>query len=109
MKYLVALNLKTRYYRPPIGDFVYSQKHERHIWKSEEIATTARLAEATNEALEFVRRMDQVDLVMGIYSFPFEEAAPEQETPLPADPAKERDVDLFATPTSRKKFRKLTE
>ena len=68
MQYLVALDIKTRFHRPAIGEFTYSPKHERHVWRSEETSDIARLADLTNEALTFVRRMDQVDLVVGIYT-----------------------------------------
>jgi hypothetical protein len=67
MKYLVALNLQSRYSRPPIGHFAYSDTHQRHVWRGKEISDIADLAQAVNEALAFVRQMDQVDLVVGVY------------------------------------------
>ena len=67
MTYLVALNIKSRFSRPPIGPFAFSDKHQRHVWKSQEISDIGELAEAINEALDFIRKMDQVDLIVGVY------------------------------------------
>lgn len=73
MKFIVGLNIKSRYFRPAIGEFQHTERHQRHVWRGEETGDIDRLAGLTNEALEFIRKMDQVDLVLGIY--PVVEAA----------------------------------
>jgi len=91
-KYLVALNLQSRYSRPPIGNFAYSDTHQRHVWKGKEISDIADLAEIVNEALAFVRQMDQVDLVVGVY-------------PVASSPDIEPSANFEAQPVSRIKRR----
>ena len=102
MKYLVALNISTRFFRPAIGEFIHSTKHERHVWRDEETSDIARLAELTNEALDFVRRMDHVDLVVVI--LPIQESSPDSNT---QPPEQEAPTEFALGETPRKKVRKL--
>jgi hypothetical protein len=105
MIYLVALNIQSRFSRPPIGLFAYSDKHQRHVWKGKELTDIADLAAAVNEALAFVRQMDQVDLVVGVYQVASPatiEAAPEADDFAPPESPIEQN------PSPRIKRRLLT-
>ena len=83
MKYIIALNLQSRYARPSVGDFHYSDKHQRHIWKSKEISDIAELATEINAALQLARVMDQIDLVVRVYPIESKEAPVLEEAPFP--------------------------
>ena len=83
-KYLVALNIQSRFSRPPIGNFAYSDTHQRHVWKGKEISEIADLASIVNEALTFVRQMDQVDLVVGVYQI-LDQSNPPGPSDLPSE------------------------
>jgi hypothetical protein len=64
--YIVALNLKSRYRRPDVGSFIFMDAYERHVWKQTVASDIATLARLTNEALDFLRRYDQLDMHMQI-------------------------------------------
>lgn len=88
MKYIIALNLQSRYARPSVGDFHYSDKHQRHIWKSKEISDIAELATEINAALQLARVMDQIDLVVKVYPIESKElpSLEEPDSPDTQDP-----------------------
>ncbi len=81
--YIVALNLKSRYRRPDVGQFIFMDAYERLVWKQTVASDIQTLARLTNEALEFLRSYDQLDMHMQIVAVdPVENHAPAED---PAD------------------------
>jgi hypothetical protein len=60
--YIIALNIKSRYRRPDVGNFRWMDVYNRHVWKQFVAEDTDTLARLANEALEFMRAWDQVDM-----------------------------------------------
>jgi len=82
MKYLVSLQFSSRHQRPDVGNFIYSTKHQRHIWKGKEYSDIGELSQAINEALDYSQTMDFLDLHIRVYpceDVPVREAT---ETPI---------------------------
>jgi hypothetical protein len=99
--YLVALNIKSRYRRPDVGEFIFMDSYERHVWKQTPATDLDTLARLTNEALEFLRSYDQLDMHLEIVAVDAAEAPATQETadPLvPELPKKKRKLLLATLP-----------
>jgi len=64
--FIVALQVKSRYHRPAVHLFTYVEKFQRLAWRSEHTDDIGRLAELTNEALEFLRIQNNVDHVVEV-------------------------------------------
>jgi hypothetical protein len=81
MKYIIALNLQSRYARPSVGEFHYSDAHQRHVWKGKEISDIAELSTEINAALNLVQVMDQIDLIVRVFPVKEAEVLPPNEEP----------------------------
>jgi hypothetical protein len=114
MKYIIALNLRSRYARPSVGEFHYSDKHQRHVWKGKEISDIAELSSEINAALNLVQVMDQIDLIVRVFAVNESDADVSLQDGKDSDghqePASESDEPaLVATSRKRGRPRKLLQ
>jgi hypothetical protein len=96
--YIVALNLKSRYRRPDVGSFIFMDAYERHVWKQTVASDIQTLARLTNEALDFLRSYDQLDMHMQIV------AVDALESPAPAEEPADLLVPEIELPKKKRKL-----
>lgn len=80
-KFIVALKVRSRFFRSSVGLFEYHPASERQVWRGESTSDPARLAELVNEGLHFLQVQNLVDHVMEVVPV---EGSETEDAPNPA-------------------------
>jgi len=89
LAFAVALEIKSRYRRPNIGKFVHDDRVSRQIWRKETTSDISRLAELTNEALDFLRVLNDSTIVLVVLDVTNHLRSEGERVEKPAPPAEE--------------------
>lgn len=103
-KYIVTLQTRSRFAKPKIGLFEWTKAHNRHVFRGKEAANCAELAALVNEAVDYLRRLNNPFLLMEVREVAVADPSPSEPDNSEPDSAGRRKL----TPRNKKPAPDLT-